>query len=107
MNNTAKQLVEQLGDNTELTIMADVVHGLDYEYKQLQQENKELKDTILTYQLHTEVSPISHENKNIKNILNEFEKWLDSQECDIVENFVVIRLADIKNKLQELKGDDK
>ena len=46
MNNTAKQLLEQLGNNSEITIMADVVYGLDYEYKQLQQENKELKEGI-------------------------------------------------------------
>ena len=43
MNNTAKQLVEQLGDSQEITIMADIVHGLDYEYDQLLEENEKLK----------------------------------------------------------------
>ena len=40
---TSEQLVDMLEDNLDITICADVVHGLDLEYKQLQEENKELK----------------------------------------------------------------
>ena len=43
---TSEQLVEKLDDALDITIGADVVHGLDYEYKQLQQENHELKNQL-------------------------------------------------------------
>ena len=103
MNNTAKQLVEQLGNSTEITIMSDIVHGLNFEYEQLQQENKELKfnlDTI-TKSWKLNVKKV----KELNNILTEFEKWLEEQkENDLNENFIVVRLVDIKNKIQELKG---
>ena len=40
----------------------------------------------------------------IKNILTEFEKWIDEKNMtDLDENYTVVRLADIKDKLQELK----
>ena len=102
--------------------------------EQLQQENEKLKDTILNYQLHTEVAPNSHENingnelicnlftenKNIKNILTEFEKWLKVQiinvnkslELDLEEESKISLLASksiLENnldKLQELKKDN-
>ena len=43
---TAEQLVEKLDNELEMTICSDVVHGLDYEYKQLQKENQELKKQL-------------------------------------------------------------
>lgn len=43
---TAEQLVEKLDNELDITICSDVVHGLDYEYKQLQQENQELKKQL-------------------------------------------------------------
>lgn len=43
---TAEQLVEKLDNELEMTICSDVVHGLDYEYKQLQQENQKLKKQL-------------------------------------------------------------
>ncbi len=90
----------------------------------LQQENEELKDTILNYQLHTEVAPNSHENingnelicnlftenKNIKKILTEFEKWLEEDFKNEVEHptpqiYCNCYSCKIKvlDKLQELK----
>ena len=85
--------------------------------EQLQQENKELKDTILCYQLHTEVAPNSHEsingnelicnlfteNKSIKNILTEFEHWLEEQYNTSFDPW----FPKILNKLQELKEGKK
>ena len=67
MNNTAKQLVEQLGNSTEITIMADVVHGLDFEYEQLQQENENLKQIN---EEHRKLNgELREENKKLKNKL--------------------------------------
>ena len=87
--------------------------------EQLEQENMDLKTMILLSRCSNynhlkcgERHSINYCKENYEleqenNILTEFEKWLDSQECDIVENFVVIRLADIKGKLQELKEGEK
>lgn len=41
---TSQQLVELLDNELDITICRDVVYGLDFEYKQLQQENQQLKD---------------------------------------------------------------
>ena len=95
MNNTAAQLVKQLGDKREITIMSDVVRGLDFEYNQLKQENEGLVrlltnkimldydyDSVLKKQLSEErLSYIAlSESKHIlENILTEFENWLESQ----------------------------
>lgn len=35
---TCKQLLEQLGDNDDITICSDIVHGLEYEYSKLQEK---------------------------------------------------------------------
>lgn len=40
---TSEQLVELLDQEYDITICADVVHGLDYEYKSLRKENQKLK----------------------------------------------------------------
>lgn len=40
---TSEQLVELLGQEKDITICADVVHGLDYEYKNLQRKIQNLK----------------------------------------------------------------
>ena len=52
--------------------------------EQLQQENIELKDTILNYQLHTEVAPNSHESINgnelICNLFTENKKLKEQNE---------------------------
>ena len=63
-------------------------------FKELQQKNKELKEQIKLFK------------KDLNNILTEFENWLKEQiPTNSNENFVVIRMADIKNKLQKLKGE--
>ena len=122
MNNTAKQLMELLGSKHEITIMSDIVNGLNFEYEQLQQENKELTrlvankvvadydyDSILKKQLNEErLKYISlEESKNeIENTINDFEKWLDEElnityrDCGHKHNI----LQEVMNKLQELKG---
>lgn len=43
---TAKQLLDILGNKSEMTIMSDIVYGLNFEYEQLQQENEELKQKL-------------------------------------------------------------
>ena len=49
---TSEQLVELLDNEQDITICSDVVRGLDYEYKQLQEENqksKEEKQELIDY----------------------------------------------------------
>ena len=102
VNNTAKQLVEQLGNSTEITIMADIVHGLDFEYEQLLQENQKLSslianevmldydyDSILKNQLGEErLKYVAlEESKNMtENILTELEKFLENRLKDTYAN---------------------
>lgn len=87
---TAEQLVEKLDNELEMTICSDVVHGLDYEYKQLQQENQELK-----------------------NQQKEFIKWLESEikacelTCDLIfnHNKEMKIYKEILSKYKEIIGD--
>ena len=92
MNNTAKQLMEQLGDSTEITIMSDIVYGLNYEYEQLLQENKELKETLkgTTHCYDEEEHQILiEENKVLKTKINNFnleiDKWLEDSKAEMHE----------------------
>ena len=123
MKNTAAQLVKQLGDKSEITIMSDVVRGLDFEYNQLKQENEGLVrlltnkimldydyDSVLKKQLSEErLSYIAlSESKHIlENILTEFENWLEekinSPKLSLIEIITFKRCLD---KLQELKRDN-
>ena len=43
---TSEQLVEELGNKLEITICSDIVHSLDFEYKQVYWENQELKNEL-------------------------------------------------------------
>lgn len=52
---TSEQLIELLGNKSEITIVSDIVYGLDFEYKELQQridkaiefiENNKRWDTV-------------------------------------------------------------
>ena len=118
MNNTAAQLVKQLGDKSEITIMSDVVYGLDFEYNQLQQENEGLKEVLrgTTHCFDEE------EHQRLNNILTEFEKWLEEktnywkqqEEIWVKEGFIKfggeannkIIFKSCLDKLQELKRDN-
>ena len=81
------------------------------------EENKELKEMYSNLESkYLENKPCCNEDDcglykehlKTKNILTSFEKWFEEQNpTNSNENFVGIRLADIKNKLQELKGDNK
>ena len=79
-------------------------------FDRLQQENKNLKEKLeenTKIYLHTSKYAGEMESKYVESnyILTEFEKWLEEQkENDLNENFIVVRLVDIKNKIQELKG---
>lgn len=65
---TSEQLVDLLDNELEITICADVVHGLDYEYKQLQEENKKLNGAIQTYDILLKANV--EENKQLKNLID-------------------------------------
>lgn len=43
---TSQQLVDLIDDELDITICRDVVNGLDYEYKQLQQERDKYKSIV-------------------------------------------------------------
>lgn len=60
---TSEQLVDLIDNELDITICSDVVHGLDFEYKQLQQENKQLKE-------------INEEHKKLNGKLREENKIL-------------------------------
>lgn len=70
---TAEQLVEKLDNELDITICSDVVHGLDYEYKQLQQENQELKKQL------EEVEFIIGLRQK-RNLISKFDKEYDEED---------------------------
>lgn len=88
---TAEQLVEKLDNELEMTICSDVVHGLDYEYKQLQQENQELKK-----QKEEWIDLLNM----FKTQQKEFIEWLESK------NFLgQIPVEQVLSKYKEITGD--
>lgn len=88
---TAEQLVEKLDNELEMTICSDVVHGLDYEYKQLQQENQELKK-----QKEEWIDLLNM----FKTQQKEFIEWLESK------NFLgQIPVEQVFSKYKEIIGD--
>ena len=93
---TVKELLDYI-EKLKETIKGTTYCFDEQEHQRLKQENKELKkinDRLLK------------ENFNLKQhpILIEFEKWLEKQkQNNLNDNFVVIRLADIKAKIQKLK----
>ena len=110
---------EQPLDDQQISFLI-YLENLQKENERLKEEQQELihlvtnkviadydYDNILKQQLNKErLKYITlNDNKNeIENILTEFEKWLEEQNvASLNGNFTVIRLADIKKKLQELK----
>lgn len=111
---TAEQLVEKLDNELEMTICSDVVHGLDYEYKQLQQENQELKKQLEEYKLITiDYQELEARNKDLENQQKEFIKWLESEikacelTCDLIfnHNKEMKIYKEILSKYKEIIGD--
>lgn len=49
---------------------------------------------------------IVQENKQLQNNWNELKEWLEDEKPtkDMNENFIMIRLSDLKNKMQELES---
>ena len=97
-----KRLRTILQNNSKINI-ADhkFASKMEDKYLELQQENKELKERndligkVLDEQLYLQYQD---------NVLIDFENWLDEKNMtDLDENYTVVRLADIKDKLQELK----
>lgn len=72
---TSEQLVDFLDNELEITICADVVHGLDYEYKQLQEENKKLNGAIQTYDILLKSNV--EENKRLKDNWNKLKEYIN------------------------------
>ena len=88
----------------------EVIDGTTMYYedyvKRLQEENEELKKNKMTPD--ELVSLLNQELVRESKVLIEFEKWLEEQNVtDLDDNFTVIRLLDIKNKLQKLKNEGK
>ena len=97
---TSEQLVDLLDNELEITIYADVVHGLDYEYKQLQEENKKLNGAIQTYD--TLLKSNIEENKQIQERMEYLERSNNRREDIIIEQRQeIIDLEDNWNKLKE------
>lgn len=101
------KLKETLENNSKINV-SDHKYASDMEDKllELRDENTRLKEAVNnTYESSQDMMhEMQQEIENYKKILNEFEKWLDEKNTiNLNENFTVIRLADIKDKLQELK----
>ena len=79
---TAEQLVEKLDNELEMTICSDVVHGLDYEYKQLQQENQELNKQLENcYCNRTDCSARIKDSKQYDSLVQKIE----NQQKEVME----------------------
>ncbi len=76
---TSEQLVDLLDNELEITICADVVHGLDYEYKQLQEENKKLNGAIQTYDILLKSNV--EENKQLKKVIDKAIRYIQENTC--------------------------
>ena len=97
---TSEQLVDLLDNELEITICADVVHGLYYEYKQLQEENKKLNGAIQTYDILLKSN--IEENKQLKERIEYLERSNNRREDTILEQRQEISdLEDNWNKLKE------
>ena len=70
---TAEQLVEKLDNELDITICSDVVHGLDYEYKQLQQKNQELKKQLEEVEFIVGL-------RQKRNLISKFDKEYDEED---------------------------
>ena len=125
---TAEQLVEKLDNELEMTICSDVVHGLDYEYKQLQQENQELNKQLENcYCNRTDCSARIKDSKQydslvqkIENQQKEFVEWLEKEisslekdsQIDCINNMLLVDIERDKrlyqkvlSKYKEITGD--
>lgn len=60
--NTAKQLVNMLCNKSEITIMSDIVHGLNYEYEQLQKKYNKALSLLLKYNMPCEIDGFMDKN---------------------------------------------
>lgn len=76
---TSEQLVDLLDNELEITICADVVHGLDFEYKQLQEENKKLNGAIQTYDILLKSNV--EENKQLKKVIDKAIRYIQENTC--------------------------
>ena len=94
-------------DCVYLNKIMPVIEQLQQENKELKEKNKKIKfENTYTNIVHNAFQTEKKEKRYYVNILTEIEKWLEEQNVrDLNENFVVIKLADIKNKIQELKGE--
>lgn len=100
--------------NKENELLKDKLKEFGDKFKQLKKENKKLKKNLFSPEMIgsactkcVEKNCINYSSDvyKLKNIIIELEKWLEEQKSTKTnENYIVIRLADIKNKLRELKG---
>ena len=98
-----EKLIKQL-EEKELNRLLIELKDID-NFKEF--ENGTFKYSLSKYQANLLLEYIKQlQQENSK--LTEFENWLEEQNpTNSNENFIGIRLADIKNKLQELKGSNK
>ena len=94
---TSQQLVDLIDEELDITISRDVVYGLDFEYKQLQQENQQLKSMICPiYEkcqkgecdcTHEEYRSMCETNMKIIDELNEYKSVIDEARKFIKEKY--------------------
>lgn len=69
------------------------------ENKELKEENETLKEMQCTF--------LGTGCKKKINELNELKEWLEEQSSKVDDFFTVVRLSDIKAKIEELEGENK
>lgn len=62
---TSQQLIELIDNELDITICKDVVYGLDFEYKQLQQERDKYKSIV--EKLEKIILELDEENRKLFN----------------------------------------
>ena len=111
---TSEQLVDFLDNELYITISSDVVHGLNFEYKQLQRENQELKA------INTEYERLNRENSrgfkiinvqeynidellNYKNNWNKLKKYIEQQIKEPLGGREFCCYSDVRDKMKKLE----
>ena len=89
---TSQQLVDLIDEELDITISRDVVYGLDFEYKQLQNQNNGLKQERDKYKSIVEEA--------IKHISNEFLCY-DNESDEYIQG---LKAIEILKELEE--GED-
>ena len=104
---TALEILQRPDFDINKFYSSDLKTFINVSKKEIERLNKRVKECEEAY-LRTRHQYSELENKYLTDeyIINELEKWLNEFETkEFNYNFLVVRIKDIQDKLQELKGD--